>query len=188
MKEAMQMATCSKKNLVYNGDFKNGLDRWSGKNIKLLDDPVSKGDSCILLGNKNTIYNPNNVCTLRQDITGTFENGCAYYLYYNLMHAILLEPSDLFFATVAYRDNKGRILNSTPVYIIPSHTTLRWFEYYSIVPPFPPRTSIISVSFMLRGGMMYIDDIRLASQTIKPVPKKTVENNYDNQIINPDAI
>lgn len=179
---------CSNKNIVKNGEFKDGLDHWSGSNIKLVDNPLSEGDSCVLMGNKNTIKNLKNMCVLKQDIKGPFERGCAYYLHYQLMHAILLQPKDLFYATVAYLDYNRRIINSTPVYIIPNHTTLRWFEYYSIVPPAPPNTATASVSFILRGGMMYIDNIRLASQTIKPVPKEDQQPKKEESIINYDAI
>lgn len=183
---------CSNKNIVKNGTFADGLANWSGSHMKLVNDPLHEGLSCVLLGNKNTFYNNGISCTLKQYIQGPFEQGCAYYLHYKLMHAYVLEPKDRFYATVAYLDAKGRIITSTPVYIIPNHMTLRWSPYYNIVPPAPYNAKSLSVSFMLRGGMMYLGSVELKSETIKPVPKNpqedSTEKNKEESIINYDAI
>mgnify|MGYP001172870965 CR=1 FL=1 len=155
----------SNKNLIMNGDFSHGLTNWLGRNIRLVGDPLSKSDLCILMGNKNTLYNPGSRCVLRQKIRGSFVRGSSYSLRYELMYALLVEPTYRLYVKFSYLDDKGRIIHSTQIPIVPDHTTLRWFPYTIDVPSIPGNTNSLGVSFLIRGGIIYVNNIQLVDNT-----------------------
>jgi hypothetical protein len=149
---------CNNTNILVNGGFRQGLAPWTGINVKRVKNPVYKNDYSVLLRTGSV---------LKQKQRLTIQRGCAYYLYFRLLNVTAAGAQANLFATVAYLDQNGRILRSTPLQIIlPRATRLAFKPYFNIVPPPPAQTKSVSVSFSGVRGTIYVDYIRLAAHTI----------------------
>jgi hypothetical protein len=153
---------CSNRNLVVNGEFRRGISPWTGHDIKWVKNPLRYHDTAVLMNPSSNV----GIAVLKQTVSGTFEQGCAYYLYLRVMNVSPSVRKVLLFATVAYLDAGKGIIRSTPLVIEPPRTGGKWFSYFSIVPPPPPRARFMTVSFFLKEGALLIDTVRLASHEI----------------------
>ncbi|SFJ31999.1 hypothetical protein [Thermoflavimicrobium dichotomicum] len=155
--------TCSNKNILLNGGFRQGLRPWEGKNIKRVQNPVVSGDASLLLGSSSS-----EPSVLKQRIqTDHLESSCAYYLYFRLLNASPNQYRPTIFATVVYFDSHGKWLRATPLMItLPQPKALRFSPYFTIVPSPPKGTRSISVVFSLNKGKVFVDYIRLASHKV----------------------
>ncbi|WP_143085182.1 hypothetical protein [Planifilum fulgidum] len=103
---------------------------------------------------------------LKQTVSGPFERGCAYYLYFRLLNVTPPSSRAEIYATVAYLDKNRRILNSTPLLVRPPRQTKSWYPYFSIVPTPPRGTAMLSVVFLLAKGTLFVDYISVASHKV----------------------
>ncbi|SEN23885.1 hypothetical protein [Lihuaxuella thermophila] len=150
---------CSNRNLLLNSRFLQGLPPWTGGNIKIVRNPVSRNDLAVLM----RAGNPNANSVLKQTVYGPFERGCAYYLYFRVLN---LTPARLF-ATVSYQDINGNIIRSTPLFILlGKESRLKWEPYFTIVPPPPDNVHRASVVLLLTSGTVLADNIVLASHQV----------------------
>ncbi len=155
--------TCTRKNILLNGGFSKGLQGWTGKNIKLVRNPVFSNDISLLMGVK-----PDQMSTLKQIMqTPDLEAKCAYYLYFRTLNITPKRGRPDLYATVVYTDQNGKWLRFTPMLLIlPPKKTLGFSSYFTIVPSPPKGTKRVIVSFLLRSGRVFIDYIRFASHEI----------------------
>jgi hypothetical protein len=152
--------TCSNRNLLVNGEFKNGLSPWVGSGIKHVKSPINPNDAAVWM--------PGPGSYLHQVVKGAFETRCAYYLYFRVLNAGAKGKPTQITATVSYLNAGGRLLRSTPVSIKPPAALSRkWFAYYTIVPPPPPETRFVVVNLRINEGALFVDSLRLASHEVK---------------------
>jgi hypothetical protein len=154
---------CSKKNILFNGGFTKGLQGWTGKNIKLVRNPVFSNDTSLLMG-----VNPDQMSTLKQIIqTPELESECAYYLYFRTLNVTPNRGRPDLYATVVYLDKNGKWLRVTPMLLIlPPKKKLGFSSYFTIVPSPPKGTKQVIASFLLNSGRVFVDYIRFASHDI----------------------
>jgi hypothetical protein len=69
-------------------------------------------------------------------------------------------------ATVSYLNGKGKIIRSTPLFILLPKTAGKWVPYFAIVPPAPENVHHASVVFYLPSGKVLVDNIELSSRQI----------------------
>jgi hypothetical protein len=149
---------CSNTNILVNGGFRQGLAPWTGTKIKRLPNPVYKGDSSVLLTNGSI---------LKQTRPLRISPGCAYYLYFRLLNVSTSNVQANLFATVAYLDQNGKILRSTPLQVQPPKARkLAFNSYFDIVPPPPAATKSVLVVFSGVTGSIFVDYIRLAAHSV----------------------
>ncbi|MBA4494953.1 hypothetical protein ACFO25_01755 [Paenactinomyces guangxiensis] len=153
---------CSNRNLLVNGGFSRGLVPWTGSNINRLPNPVYGNDFAVLMGKAGT----NERSVLKQTVPGPFEQECSYYLYFRVLNVTPQGSQARLFAAVAYLDRNQEIIRSTPLLILPPQAReLKWFPYFTIVPPPPANARNASVIFLLQAGVLFVDYIRLASHS-----------------------
>ncbi|MBA4600884.1 hypothetical protein [Thermoactinomyces mirandus] len=157
----MDMA-CSGRNLLKNGGFRRGVAPWRGRRIRRLNNPLRSGDYSIFMSAVRTGAD----AVLQQTVYAPFERGCAYYLYFRLLNVTPSESRTDLYATVAYLNKNHRIIRSTPLLIRPPVQTHNWYSYFTIVPPPPRGTRMVSVVFLLGNGSLFVDYIRFASHVI----------------------
>lgn len=157
---------CSIRNLLVNGDFREGLSPWTGANIKRVKNPISKNDFAVLMnnpaGSERTV--------LKQTVSGPFEKGCTYYLHFGVLNITPASGKVTLFATVAYLDANQKIVQSTPLQVLPPKTkSLKWHLFFSIVPPPPVHARFASIVFLLSKGTLFIDYITFAAMVSNPL-------------------
>jgi len=103
---------------------------------------------------------------LKQTVSGPFEQGCAYYLYFRLLNVTPPTIQAEIYATVAYLDKNRRIINSTPLLVRPPRRLKSWYPYFSIVPTPPRGTAMLSIVFLLASGTLFVDYISIASHKV----------------------
>lgn len=150
---------CSGRNILINGGFQRGTAPWTGKRIHRMKNPLRAGDYSMWMGATNT----GDDSVLKQTVYGPFEKGCSYYLYFRLLNVTPPKDKTVLYATVAYLNANRQIIRSTPLLIHPPHQGMRWYSYFNIVPPPPLKTRFVSVVFLLKKGLLFVDYIRLAS-------------------------
>jgi hypothetical protein len=149
---------CPNTNILKNGGFRQGLTSWTGTNIRRVKNPVYKNDFSVLIKTGSV---------LKQSQPLHIQQGCAYYFYFRLLNATSAGAQASLFATVAYRDKNGKILRSTPLQVlVPKASKLAFKSYFTIVPPPPAQTKLISVSFSGVQGTVFVDYIRLAAHAV----------------------
>lgn len=149
---------CSNTNILVNGGFRRGLAPWTGTNVKVVPNPVYKGDSSVLFKTGSV---------LKQVRPIEIQSGCAYYLYFRLLNASPANVQGKLYATVSYLDSRGKILRSTPLLIqLPKATKLVFKPYFNIVPPPSSATKDVTVVFSGVQGNIFVDYIRLAAHTV----------------------
>jgi hypothetical protein len=149
---------CTNTNILVNGGFRRGLAPWTGSNVKLVKNPVYKGDASVLL-------RTGSILKQRQPLNT--QKGCAYYFYFRLLNATSGGRTANLFATVIYLNDSGKILRSTPLQILlPKARKLAFQPYFTIVPPPPAATKKVAVSFSGVKGTVFVDYIRLAAHTV----------------------
>lgn len=149
---------CTNTNILVNGGFRLGLTPWTGNNVKRVKNPVYSGDASVLL-------RTGSVLKQRQPLN--IQKGCAYYFYFRLLNATSRGRKANLFATVAYLNESGRILRSTPLQILLPRARKSAFKpYFNIVPPPPAATKKVAVSFSGVKGTIFVDYIRLAAHTV----------------------
>lgn len=154
---------CSGKNVIKNGDFRQGLTHWSGKNIFLAENKSNPRQNSVLLQGEGS--------RLSQIIPVSFEQGCAYYLYFDILNLGSKNVAPQLVASVSDWSRSGQMLLNTPLLVKPPQKgSLEWFDYFSIVPPASSRATFTIVSFLVQSGNLHIRNIRLASHGIKPIP------------------
>lgn len=150
---------CTNTNILKNGGFRRGLAPWTGIGIKRVKNPVYANDASVLLKTGSV---------LKQTQPLNIQRGCAYYFYFRLLNATPAGANGSLFATVAYRDKNGKILRSTPLYIIvPKATKLAFKPYFNIVPPPPAATRSVTAVFSNVQGSIFVDYIRLAAHVVE---------------------
>ncbi len=154
--------TCSRRNLIRNGGFQRGVAPWRGTRIRRLKNPLRSGDYSMFMSAARNGAD----AVLQQRVNGPFESGCAYYLYFRLLNVTPLESRTDLYAAVAYLNRNGQIIRSTPMLVKPPYQTPDWYSYFTIVPPPPQGTAMVSVVFLLENGSLFVDYVRLASHSI----------------------
>jgi hypothetical protein len=152
---------CSGKNLLKNGGFTRGIAPWTGTRIRRMKNPLRPGDYSLFMS--ATRSRP---AALKQTVSGPFEQGCAYYLYFRLLNVTPPTSQAEIYATVAYLDKNRRIINSTPLLVRPPRRLKSWYPYFSIVPTPPRGTAMLSVVFLLASGTLFVDYISIASHKV----------------------
>lgn len=154
---------CSHRNLIVNGDFRARLAPWTGTQIRRVRNPENKNDFSVAMGTPNG----KKQSVLSQRIKAKLEPGCAYYLTFRIINDSPDHISARFYATVAYLNSKGKLIRSTPLFLIPPELPRKKYRsYFSIVPPPPKNASQLKVVFWLQQGFVYIDTIRLGSHEV----------------------
>lgn len=153
---------CSRRNLLVNGGFQRGIAPWRGNRIRRLKNPLRSGDYSIFMSAVRT----GTGAVLYQTIDGPFEEECAYYLYFRLLNGTPPESRTGFYAAATCLDRNGKMIRTTPMIIKPPYQTTDWYSYFTIIPPFPRGTAMVSVVFLLENGSLFVDYVRLASHDI----------------------
>lgn len=152
---------CSNRNIIINGDFYSRIKPWKGKQIQRVRNPQIPSDYSILMGNRTGSAES----ILSQQRRVVLEKNCAYYLTFRMINVSPKHLPARFFATVAYLDAQGKLIRSTPLLLTPPEAN-RYKPYFSIVPPPPRKAHQVKVVFWLQQGRIYIDMIRLVSQSV----------------------
>ncbi|MBH8585034.1 hypothetical protein [Thermoactinomyces sp. CICC 10520] len=153
---------CSGRNILINGGFQKGSAPWTGKRIRRMKNPLRAGDYSMWMGATRA----GGDSILKQTIRGPFERGCAYYLYFRLLNVTPPQSKAELYAAVAYLNEKRQMIRSTPLLIRPPYLGNKWYSYFTIVPSPPLNARYVSVVFLLRKGLLFVDYIRLASHDI----------------------
>lgn len=154
---------CSHRNLIVNGDFHSTIKPWTGKNIRRVRNPQQKSDFSILMGSQTG----NAESILSQQRQVRLELNCTYYLTFRVINDSPDHRPALLFATVAYLDKNRKITRTTPLMLTPRELPVKTYKpYFSIVPPPPKTAQYVKVVFWLRQGLLYIDMIRLVSNSV----------------------
>ncbi|WP_044640435.1 hypothetical protein [Risungbinella massiliensis] len=149
------------KNLVKNSDFRQGLAPWKGSQIRVVSNPLIKGDSALLM----KALSGDAIVSQRQPFLP--QTNMAYYLYFRVFNATPRQGDASLQAVVAYQDANGNNLRITPLLLeIPSTNTPKYLNYYTIVPPPPKTTRKILVVFVLKSGLILLDTIRLLARPV----------------------
>jgi hypothetical protein len=152
------------RNLIVNGEFRNGLSSWEGTHVRHIENPTNKKDFALLLGSTITEKNPILFAILKQNVLLPLGQREVYRLYFRIFYPSPLNRPRLF-ATVVYLDNKRNILNLTPLLVLIRNTNWQWFSYFSICPPPPLRAHSASVVFFLENGAIILDSIQFKAHT-----------------------
>ncbi|WP_380706066.1 hypothetical protein [Salinithrix halophila] len=151
--------SCSGRNLLVNGGFA-GLAPWKGKKIRLVPNPVKRKDTSVRIGKRGFLY---------QNVSGSFEHQCAYYLYFRIFNKHSSPPQPQLYAVVSWLDEGKRLLRSTPLLVEPAHPAEpRFTSYFTIVPPPPVGTRILSVVFLVKKAPLLVDYISVLSKDVLP--------------------
>lgn len=147
-----------KRNIVKNGGFQSGLPPWRGKGIRLVPNPIRRGDVSVRLEERGLLY---------QYTPGPFRRECSYYLYFRLHNNRRTPKPPLVLASVAHLDRNKQLLRTTPVLVEPPYTREAHFSsYFSIVPPPPAATKYIAVIFQVQNGSVLVDYIALTPHDV----------------------
>ncbi|MDR6224678.1 hypothetical protein [Desmospora profundinema] len=147
---------CSGRNLLKNGNFHFHVAPWRGSGIRLVPNPVKKGDTSLAMGNNSVVY---------QNIQTNMERGCPYYLLFRIFNNRASATPPQLLVTVSYLDGQRRLLQSTPVLVEPPYpATPQFTSFFTIVPPPSFATRTISVVFSLRRGSVLIDYVSIAAR------------------------
>jgi hypothetical protein len=150
---------CTNTNILKNGGFRRGVAPWTGTQLRRVKNPVYANDASMLLTTGSV---------LKQAQPLTIQRGCAYYFYFRLLNVTPNGANGSLYATVAYRDKNGKILRSTPLYIIVSKAIKLAFKpYFNIVPPPPAATKFVTAVFSNVKGTIFVDYIRLAAHVVE---------------------
>ncbi|PTX53900.1 hypothetical protein C8P63_12518 [Melghirimyces profundicolus] len=150
--------SCPRRNILPNGGFQKGLSPWKGRGVRLVANPVRKGDTSLAMKAGSLAY---------QNISGPFRSNCAYYLYFRVFNNRRTPRPPQLFATVAYLDKNKRLLRSTPVLVeVPSPRDPQFASYFTIVPPPPAATKYLSVIFSVRRGWILVDYVSVTAHNV----------------------
>lgn len=162
MKEAIVMP-CSNRNLLQNGNFRQGQRPWHGRNIHLTANPLKENDYSMTMGN----LNEEQASILFQVVPGPFERQCAYYLYFRVLNRSPRNVQPRLTAVVSYLNSAGEIVRLTPLLVLPPHLQpQRFSSYFTIVPPPSLSTRSMVVVFYVNRGKVFVDYIRVASHNV----------------------
>lgn len=154
---------CSNRNLLKNGNFRQGQRPWGGRNIHLTANPLKDNDYSMAMGN----LNEEQPSILYQDVPGPFERQCAYHLYFRILNRSPRSVQPQLTAAVSYLNSAGRVLRTTPLLVHPPHLQpQRFSSYFTIVPPPPLSTRSMVVVFYVNRGKVLVDYIRVASHNV----------------------
>lgn len=145
-----------------NSKFREGLSSWTGGNIKLVKNPANQNDFAVLMEAEK----PNVSSVLKQTVFGPFEQGCAYHLSFRIWKLTPSPSNARLIATVSYLNGNGKIIRSTPLFILLPKTAWKWVPYFAIVPPSPENVHHASVVFYLPSGTVLVDNIKLSFRQI----------------------
>jgi hypothetical protein len=144
--------------MLRNGNFRLSVAPWRGRGIRLVPNPVRRGDTSLAMGNNSYLY---------QNIQTNIERGCAHYLQFRIFNNRPSVVPPQLIASVAYLDRQRRLLQSTPVLVEPPYpATPQFTSFFTIVPPPPLATRTISVVFLLRRGSVLIDYVSVAPRRV----------------------
>ncbi|PTM58502.1 hypothetical protein [Desmospora activa] len=150
--------SCSKRNILSNGNFTKGLAPWRGRKIRLVPNPLKKGDTSLAMRGNSILY---------QNVRTNVRPGCVYNLRFRIFNNRPSVKPPRLFATVSYLDGRKRLLRSTPVLVEPPHPAIPQFtSFFTIVPPGPAATRFISVVFSLNRGSLLIDYISISARNV----------------------
>lgn len=154
---------CSNKNLLKNGNFRQGQRPWQGRNIHLTANPLKENDFSMAMGNLSNHKDS----VLFQTVPAPFERQCAYYLYFRILNRSPRNIQPRLVAAVSYLNSKGTTLSTTPLLVLPPHRQpQRFTSYFTIVPPPPSSTRSMVVVFYVNKGTVFVDYIRVASHKV----------------------
>lgn len=154
---------CSNINLLKNGNFNFGQKPWAGRNIHLTANPLKSNDFSMAMGN----LNGEKESMLFQTVTGPFERGCAYYLYFRVLNRSPRNVQPRLVAAVSYLNSRGVRLGTTPLLVLPPHRQpQRFTSYFTIVPPPTLSARSMVVVFYVNEGTVFVDYVRVASHDI----------------------
>ncbi|WP_142504087.1 hypothetical protein [Melghirimyces algeriensis] len=150
--------SCPRRNILKNGGFRHHLSPWKGRKIRLVPNPVRKGDTSVEMKNGGLLY---------QNITGPFNSDCSYILFFKIFNNKQTPKPPQVFATVTSMDRAKRLLRTTPVLVEPPYPQVPHFtSYFTIIPPPPVAAKYLSVSFMVRGGSVLVDYISVSAREV----------------------